>query len=1163
MANGGTGAATLTGLLQGNGTSAFTAITDSTTAGQVLRVTGSNTYAWGALDLADTDAITGDLPFSNLAQLAANSVLANPTGSTADAQSVSTSTLYGAAITAGQVLMSTGSGWTAAATATCVQITGSASLCDGSDAEGAGGGGFDFPNIQSWGNATSTTLGFLQGFLSTASSTINANLTVTGNLGIGTSTPQWLLNPFSSTASQLSLSTGAGIAQWAMRNAGGNLYFATTTVDGTATTTLPAFTILSSGDVGIGIAAPLSFMHIKKDQNTFTSLLIENSSNTGSAAAILTVASADSGGSIYAIPSNYAISPQFADRMAIISGTTAAGLDLGAQVGDMRFYTGGVAITNERMRITSGGNVGIGTTTPTWLLNPTSATAAQLALSSGAGFGQWAFRNAGGNLYFATTTVAGTATTSSSALSIIGSSGLVTLGKDLIVTGNSTTTNATTTALFSTTASSTNLFSTTANLGTVTLGALASALPVSSGGTGAATLTGLLQGNGTSAFTAITDSTTAGQVLRVTGSNTYAWGALDLADTDAITGDLPFSNLAQLAANSVLANPTGSTADAQSVSTSTLYGAAITAGQVLMSTGSGWTAAATATCVQITGSASLCDGSDAEGAGGGGFDFPNIQSWGNATSTTLGFLQGFLSTASSTINANLTITGNSTTTDATSTNFFSTTASSTNLYSSILTVGGTGLIVDSLKRVGIGVTPTYRLDILDSSAGNRGINVAMTGTSGTILGGVFSATGVSTTNIAGYFAASGASGGNIGVQIAGPGEGTNNFSLYVPALAKSYFAGSVGIGTTTPSSRLSVAGAPGGTVPLFMVSSSTAAFATTTVFQIDSNGITTIGDVAGTGDAVFQFANDTNAWSMGYYSTNKSFRIASSTNLTANVYLEIGKTGSTTLSSGIGSVVGTDQSLCIDGATFEVTRQAGDTCAASSARYKHDIVPLGIEGLELLRTFRPVSFIYNSDASSTIHWGFIAEEMASTSPQLAAYNDDGSVQTINLTGITSVLAKSMKELDLNLETLISETANSTSASINFANRFMDSLKTKLANWFADATNGITKFFAKEVHTDTLCVKKSDGQDICITGDQLSALLSGSYSTPGTVTVISPAPTPEPTPEPTASSTEPVTEPVPEPTASSTEPTIEPVAPSVEPITELAPTVEPAPEPTTP
>src|SRR3989338_2171369 len=63
-------------------------------------------------------------------------------------------------------------------------------------------------------------------------------------------------------------------------------------------------------------------------------------------------------------------------------------------------------------------------------------------------------------------------------------------------------------------------------------------LSVSNGGTGASTLTGLLQGNGTGAFTALTDSSTVGQILRVTGASTYAWGALNLADTDAFTGTL-------------------------------------------------------------------------------------------------------------------------------------------------------------------------------------------------------------------------------------------------------------------------------------------------------------------------------------------------------------------------------------------------------------------------------------------------------------------------------------------------------------------------------------------------------------------------------------------------------------------------------------------------
>lgn len=94
-------------------------------------------------------------------------------------------------------------------------------------------------------------------------------------------------------------------------------------------------------------------------------------------------------------------------------------------------------------------------------------------------------------------------------------------------------------------------------------------LPVGKGGTGTTTLTGLLQGNGTGAFTAITNSSTVGQVLRVTGVSTYAWGALDLADTDAITGDLPFANLAQGSALSVLGVAGNATADNASIAAAT------------------------------------------------------------------------------------------------------------------------------------------------------------------------------------------------------------------------------------------------------------------------------------------------------------------------------------------------------------------------------------------------------------------------------------------------------------------------------------------------------------------------------------------------------------------------------------------------------------------
>ncbi|MEK7531482.1 MAG: tail fiber domain-containing protein, partial [Patescibacteria group bacterium] len=383
--------------------------------------------------------------------------------------------------------------------------------------------------------------------------------------------------------------------------------------------------------------------------------------------------------------------------------------------------------------------------------------------------------------------------------------------------------------------------------------------------------------------------------------------------------------------------------------------------------------------------------------------------------------------------------------------------------------------------------------------------------------------------------------------------------------------GSVGIGTTSPWAKFSINNSTSDTAgqPLFAVASSTAT-ATTTLFSIDNAGLTTIGNSLGTGNANFQFANDTNAWTMGYNSTDKSFNIASSTNLSSSVALTITKGTSllTGISSttpwrtlsvngtmavnGLSAVTGTDASICIDPTTFELTTQTGDTCFVSSARYKHDINALPDTGLDMLRTFRPVSFKYNGEVASTTYWGFIAEDMASTSPQLAAFNLDGSVQTINSTAILSVAVKALAELDLNILTIASSTESSTPESRSFADNFFNGIFSKLVEWFASAANGVEKFFAKEVHTDTLCVKKSDGTEVCLTGDQLSALLSGQS--------VAPAPAPEPTPEPaptTESAPDSTSSPQAEPTPAS-EPT---PAPAPEPTPEPAPTTESAPDST--
>jgi hypothetical protein len=108
------------------------------------------------------------------------------------------------------------------------------------------------------------------------------------------------------------------------------------------------------------------------------------------------------------------------------------------------------------------------------------------------------------------------------------------------------------------------------------------------------------------------------------------------------------------------------------------------------------------------------------------------------------------------------------------------------------------------------------------------------------------------------------------------------------------------VGTSSPFARFSIqqnASDTGTTV--FAIASSTAT-ATTTLFAVSNAGVVSVGDPSATGDAVFQFANDPNAWSVGYYASDKSFRIASSTALGANVALSIAKGGnSTTTLSGL------------------------------------------------------------------------------------------------------------------------------------------------------------------------------------------------------------------------------------------------------------------------
>jgi hypothetical protein len=74
--------------------------------------------------------------------------------------------------------------------------------------------------------------------------------------------------------------------------------------------------------------------------------------------------------------------------------------------------------------------------------------------------------------------------------------------------------------------------------------------------------------------------------------------------------------------------------------------------------------------------------------------------------------------------------------------------------------------------------------------------------------------------------------------------------------------------------------------------------------------------------------------------------------------------------------------------------QLGTT--SSSRRYKQDIQPMGDASVPLLK-LRPVTFRYKKsygDGTKPIQYGLIAEEVAEVFPDLAAFNKDGTAETV-------------------------------------------------------------------------------------------------------------------------------------------------------------------------
>ena len=104
----------------------------------------------------------------------------------------------------------------------------------------------------------------------------------TSQMLIGTSTASsYQLTIASSTAPQISLSSGGGFPQWAFRAVGSNLLIATTTVAGNATTTTSALEIRGDGKAGvaIGTSTPIATLSVNPQSGHFANQFVVGSTS--------------------------------------------------------------------------------------------------------------------------------------------------------------------------------------------------------------------------------------------------------------------------------------------------------------------------------------------------------------------------------------------------------------------------------------------------------------------------------------------------------------------------------------------------------------------------------------------------------------------------------------------------------------------------------------------------------------------------------------------------------------------------------------------------------------------------------------------------------------------------------------------------------------------
>jgi hypothetical protein len=179
------------------------------------------------------------------------------------------------------------------------------------------------------------------------------------------------------------------------------------------------------------------------------------------------------------------------------------------------------------------------------------------------------------------------------------------------------------------------------------------------------------------------------------------------------------------------------------------------------------------------------------------------------------------------------------------------------------------------------------------------------------------------------------------------------------------------------------------------------------------------------------------------------------------------------------------------GNTCTLTTGTGWSCS-SDERLKTNINDLSSDTLDKIINLKTVTYNWISGDTTTQQVGFLAQNLEQYFPQLVT-TDAAGYKSVYYSQMTPVLVEAIREMDLHITGLENNEK---------PNKWRDAL----IAWFGNISNGITDFFTKTSHTETLCVGTKDNET-CINKTQLDSLLNG-----GSVTVQGPS-TPPPSDNP--------------------------------------------------